>query len=108
MRRNAVRIAVLSLAGLVMQASQATAQGFGVYEHDACAMGRAGTGVASPCNAGSAMFYNPAGLVRSGGTKWQVELGGTMIRPSFTFTDSATGVASSGPTNSILVPHLYI
>jgi long-chain fatty acid transport protein len=112
MRRNAVRIAVLALAGLVMQASRATAQGFGVYEHDACAMGRAGTGVAAPCNTGSAMFYNPAGLVRAAGTnntnKWEVELGGTMIRPSFTFADSATGANFGGPTNSILVPHLYV
>ncbi len=107
MRRNAVRIAVLALTGVVLSTSRASAQGFGVYEHDACAMGRAGTGVAAPCNA-SAMFYNPAGIVRSGGTKWQVSLGGTMIRPSFTFTDSATGVATAGPVNSIPVPHLYI
>ena len=51
MRRNAVRLAVPALAALVLFAQQATAQGYGVYEHDACAMGRAGTGVAKPCNA---------------------------------------------------------
>jgi long-chain fatty acid transport protein len=108
MRRNAVRIAVLALTGLALNASRATAQGFGVYEHDACAMGRAGTGVAAPCNA-SAMFYNPAGLVRPGqATKWQVALGATIIRPSFSFTDSATGTVSGGPTNSIPVPTFYI
>src|SRR6267143_6759830 len=38
------------------------AQGFGLYEQGACAMGRAGTGVAAPCNDGSAIFFNPAGL----------------------------------------------
>ena len=48
MRRNAVRIAVLALTGLALNADRASAQGFGVYEHDACAMGRAGTGVAAP------------------------------------------------------------
>lgn len=107
MRRNAVRIAVLACTGIALRALPASAQGFGVYEHDACAMGRAGTGVAAPCNA-SAMFYNPAGLVRSGGTQWQLAVGGTIIRPSFTFTDSATGATSGGPTNSIPVPAIYI
>src|SRR5216684_7096700 len=38
------------------------AQGFGLYEQGACAMGRAGTGVAAPCSDGSAIFFNPAGL----------------------------------------------
>ena len=32
------------------------AQGFGVYEHGTCTMGRSGTAAASPCNDGSAIF----------------------------------------------------
>jgi long-chain fatty acid transport protein len=107
MRRNAVRLAVPALAALVMFAQQATAQGYGVYEHDACAMGRAGTGVAKPCNA-SAIFYNPAGLVDTAGTRWKLAAGATIIRPSFSFTDSATGNATAGPVNNILVPNVYL
>lgn len=107
MRRKAVLVAVLVLTGLAAHAGTALAQGFGVYEHDACAMGRAGTGVAAPCNA-SAIFFNPSGIQRTGGTRWQAVVGGTLIRPSFTFTDSATGDATTGPTNNIPVPHAYI
>ncbi len=107
MRRNAVRIAVLAMTGLALRAGHAMAQGYGVYEHDACTMGRAGTGVAKPCNA-SAVFYNPAGIVQAGGTRWNVSVGGVLIRPSFTFTDSVTGAATTGPANTIPVPHVFI
>ena len=107
MRRHAVRIAVLALSGLALRAGTAAAQGYGVYEHDACTMGRAGTGVAMPCNA-SAIFYNPAGIVRSGGTRNQLTVGATLISPKFTFTDSATGVNTAGPANTIPAPHLYV
>jgi long-chain fatty acid transport protein len=70
-------------------------------------MGRAGTGVAKPCNA-SAIFYNPAGIVDTTGSRWKVALGGTIIRPHFSFTDSVTGNVTTGPVNNILVPNFYI
>ena len=53
----------LALGGLVALAGAPVvlhAQGFSVNEHGSCAMGRAGTGVAAPCDDGSAMFFNPA------------------------------------------------
>jgi long-chain fatty acid transport protein len=107
MRRYAVRSSALALVALALLAPRANAQGFGVYEHDACTMGRAATGVAKPCNA-SAIFYNPAGILNPGGSRWNLAVGGTIISPSFTFTDSLTGAKTTGPTNHIPVPNLYI
>lgn len=110
MRRDAVRIAALALTAFALTAQRASAQGYGVYEHDACSMGRAGAGVAKPCNA-SAIFFNPAGMVRSDAPdakRNQLVVGGTLIRPSFTFLDSASGRNFGGPTNNIPVPHLFV
>src|SRR2546422_6420584 len=63
------RFALLLLAGalgapaLVAALPAALAgQGFGVYEHNTCAMGRAGVAAARPCADGSAIFFSPAGL----------------------------------------------
>ncbi len=107
MRRNAVRSGALALWAIALTASIARAQGFGVYEEDACTMGRAATGVAKPCNA-SAIFYNPAGIINTGGTRWNLAVGGTVISPSFAFTDSLTGAKTTGPSNHVLVPNIYI
>src|SRR5437879_1201387 len=54
--------AVVFALMLVAGSAPASAQGFSVYEQGACAMGRAGAGVAAPCEDGSAIFFNPAGL----------------------------------------------
>lgn len=108
MRRNAVRIATLALATLALQAPSAFAQGFGVYEHDACTMARGGTGVAAPCNA-SAIFYNPAGLLTPGAThKWNIAIGGTSIGADFAFADSTNGVTTNSSGGSVMVPNLHI
>ncbi len=69
------RFALLLLAGapgapaLVAALPAALAgQGFGVYEHNTCAMGRAGVTAARPCADGSAIFFSPAGLAGLTGT----------------------------------------
>jgi long-chain fatty acid transport protein len=49
-------------AGALAAPRTILAQGYGVYEHGTCAMARAGTAVASPCDDGSTIFFNPAGL----------------------------------------------
>ncbi len=108
MRRHAVMSALSAFAALALCAPTAAAQGFGVYEHDACEMGRAGTGVAAPCTAASAIFFNPAGMVRSGGSRWNVSFGGTMISPKFTFQDAGSGGTTDGVSNTIPVPSLYV
>jgi long-chain fatty acid transport protein len=104
------RIAVLSaavLGAVVLPATRADAQGYGVYEHGACVMGRAGTGVAAPCSGGSSIFYNPAAIV-GGQNKWAVELGGTRISPRYFFQDSATGVTTPAVAINPIVPNFYV
>lgn len=109
MRRNAVLSAVLALVGLTFAARGAGAQGFGVYEHDACMMGRAGTGVAAPCSNASAVFANPAGIVnQQAELKWNLSLGVTMIRPYFDFADSVSGVTTDAVANTIPVPNFFV
>ena len=56
----AVLSAVLALVGLTFAARGAMAQGFAVYEHDACLMGRAGTGVVAPAVRGSQRLNAPS------------------------------------------------
>lgn len=111
MRREAVRIAALVLAGFAVCANSAGAQGYGVYEHDACTMARAGTGVAMPCNA-SAVFFNPAGILRAPGSTatstWSLSVGGTYIKPDFAFTDSATQVTTDAANGGVLVPNFHV
>src|SRR5436309_1849673 len=67
------RFASLLLAGaaslVAAVPSGLAGQGFGVYEHNTCAMGRAGVTAARPCADGSAIYFSPAGLAGlTGGT----------------------------------------
>lgn len=105
MKRQLGRLALVSAALTVGAAGPAAAQGFGVYEHGTCAMGRAGTGVASPCKDGSAMFYNPAGLVGRRGV--DLTLGVTGIKAFGGFTNDTTLVKTDLANDIIPVPHLF-
>src|SRR5260370_38195437 len=58
------RFAVLLVAGVP---SLLGAQGFGIYEHNTCTMGRAGVPAPTPCADGSAIFFSPAGLAGPSG-----------------------------------------
>lgn len=104
------RFAVLSTAALLAVSAtpeKASAQGFGVYEHDACVMARAGTGVASPCSGGSAVWFNPAALVGSD-TRWNATLGNTLITLDFNYRDSALGTSTDAVKNNIPIPAAFI
>ncbi len=79
---------VLGLAVGLAAAAPVSAQGFGVYEQGACMMGRAGAGVADPCRDASGVFFNPAALSFTSKT---VTLGGALIGPKGTFTDTSGG-----------------
>ena len=107
MRRKAVVLAAALLAASGLSASRALAQGFSVYEHDACAMGRAGAGVAAPCSGGSAVFFNPAGIVTGQAGHWNLAVGVTMIPPRGSFVDSVSGTTTDLVKNNIPVPNLY-
>src|SRR5437867_13063018 len=80
--RQSVRYALWLLAGCP---ALLRAQGFGIYEHNSCTMARGGVAAASPCPDGSAIFFNPAGLVGLSGT--HIAGGLTLIRANGGFTD---------------------
>src|SRR5262245_21912573 len=82
------------------------AQGYGLYEHSACVMGRAGAGVAAPCDDGSAIFFNPAGLAAVPGGVASV--GVTAVQPRGRFTNDTTGQVSSLNRRTYLIPTLYL
>ncbi|MGH7539177.1 MAG: OmpP1/FadL family transporter [Gemmatimonadales bacterium] len=91
------RFALLLFAGVP---SVLGAQGFGVYEHSACVMGRAGVTAATPCADGSAIFFNPAGLAGLAGTRASAGL--TLISASGDFTDDF--LARSTPLDNPIIP----
>ena len=97
-------LAILVLAVLVTNA-RAHAQGYGLYEQGTCAMGRAGAGVAAPCNDGSAIFFNPAGLALETAAVVSAEITG--VAPRGTFTNSTTSLVSTLNDRTVPVPAAY-
>ena len=91
------RFALLLFASVPAAAG---AQGFGVYEHSACAMGRAGVTAASTCPDGSAVFFNPAGLAGLSGTR--ASAGVTLIRAQGGFTDDL--LAHQTDLDNLIIP----
>lgn len=100
-----MRFASWLLAGALLP-SLAAAQGFGVYEQNTCAMGRAGVAAARPCADGSAVFFNPAGLAGLAGNR--ASLGVTLIGASGSFTDDFLGHQTNLDNPLIPVPTLYV
>jgi long-chain fatty acid transport protein len=96
-------VAVLTL-GFCSWSLPARAQGYGLYEQGACAMGRTGAGVASPCDDGSAIFFNPAALTASPSV---VSGGVTGIAPRGTFTNDTTSRVSPLNDRTFPVPAAY-
>ena len=80
------------------------AQGFGIYEHSACAMARGAAGVAAPCEDGSAINVNPAGMAGRKGVTFGS--GGMLVFGASEFT-SDTGQRTSLDGGVSLVPHGY-
>src|SRR6266446_8596713 len=103
------RFASLLLAGaaslVAALPSRLAGQGFGVYEHNTCAMGRAGVTAARPCADGSAIYFSPAGL--AGLTGNRLSLGVTLIGAHGSFTDDFLGTKSDLKNPLIPVPNLY-
>jgi long-chain fatty acid transport protein len=90
--------------GSLLAPAVAYAQGFGVYEQGACMMARGAAGVAKPCDDGSAIYVNPAGLVGPEGVT--IGTGGMLVLGSGGFT-SDSGVRTSLDTGASLVPAGY-
>ena len=81
-------ILVLLAVLLLVAPDRAHAQGFGIYELSACAMGRGAAGVAQPCDDGSAIAVNPGAIVGREGVTFGS--GGLLVfgNGSFTSDDS--------------------
>ena len=97
------RCALLLFAGVP---SLLGAQGFGVYEHNACTMARGGVAAASPCADGSAIFFNPAGLAGLSGN--HLSGGITIIAATGNFTEDIIGTHSDIDPQKIPVPNAFI
>lgn len=82
------------------------AQGFGVYEHNTCTMGRGGVAAARPCADGSAIFFNPAGLAGFSGT--HVSAGVTLIHAQGGFTDDVFAKKTDLTNPTIPVPNGFL
>lgn len=108
MRRFHVWLAAGGLAALATFPGALRAQGFSVNEHSTCAMARAGTAVAFPCDDGSAIVYNPAGLTLIPRGRTQISVGGTLIAPSGGFTQDFTGFESDLNDRVYPVPAVYL
>src|SRR5438876_7456466 len=104
------RFALLLLAGasalVAASPTPLVGQGFGVYEHNTCAMGRAGVTAALPCPDGSAIYFSPAGLAGLSGT--HISAGITLIGAQGGFTDDFLGIRSDLKNPLIPVPNLYV
>jgi long-chain fatty acid transport protein len=96
------RFTLLLLAGAP---SLLAAQGFGVYEHGTCTMGRAGVAAAAPCADGSAIFFNPAGLAGLAGR--HLSAGTTFIQALGGFTSEITSERTDLDNPLIPVPNVY-
>ena len=80
-------------------------QGFGIYEHSACAMARGAAGVAEPCQDGSAIQVNPAGMV---GVEGMTLGGGSMLVFGSSRFISDTGTRTSLDRAVQPVPYGYL
>ncbi len=104
------RFALVLLAGAVLVVAAPlhplAGQGFGVYEHNTCAMGRGGVTAARPCADGSAIYFSPAGLAGLSGT--HVSVGVTLIGAQGNFTDDFLASKSDLKNPLIPVPNIYI
>src|SRR5438046_10302029 len=107
-RRTRMRRFALVLLGAssLVAASGLAAQGFGVYEHNTCAMGRAGVTAARPCADGSAIYFSPAGLAGLTGTRFSG--GVTFIGAQGNFTDDFLATRNDLKNPLIPVPNIYI
>jgi long-chain fatty acid transport protein len=100
-----IQLGLLPLCVIISSASLARASGFHVDEQSARATGRAGAVVASVDDA-SAIYYNPGGIAVTEGVN--VDIGGSLVRPTAKFTDADTGSTTHADTDSFVLPQAYV
>ncbi|HKW40591.1 MAG TPA: outer membrane protein transport protein [Gemmatimonadales bacterium] len=99
------RLVLYALSFVAVVPALLDAQGFGIYEQGACAMGRAGTGVAAPCADGSAIFFNPAGLAGFKGKR--ITVGVTLLDVQGGFTDDLFQHKTNLDDPLLAIPQVY-
>jgi long-chain fatty acid transport protein len=97
-------VAILLLMAILFFPGQLLASGFIIYNQDAKADGMA-TAVTSSIDNPSAIFYNPALLPDQPG--FGVSINDTMVMPSRTFKDAATGTTADLKPTTHHVPSLF-
>ncbi len=97
----AVALATASLAA----PSLVVGQGFGLNEVGSCSVGRAGAGVAAPCEDASRIYWNPAAAVRLPGVNLLV--GGAAVAVDGRFTTDLSGRIHDGDVPVEVPPHLF-
>src|SRR5688500_19643270 len=80
--RRSLAIAGAAAVACASAGTPLHAQGSGVDQQSACMAGRVGAGVAMPCEDGSAVYFNPAGLAQ---TPSVVSAGAALVRAGSTF-----------------------
>lgn len=84
----------------------AAAQGFGLNEIGTCAVGRAGAGVAAPCEDASRIYWNPAAAIRLPGTVHML-VGAAGVALDGSFTQDITQRTYPGDAPVEFPPHLF-
>jgi long-chain fatty acid transport protein len=103
MRRSLV-IAGTALTSAALWSAPAGAQGSAVITHGSCATAMGAAGVASPCDDGSAVLFNPAALANHGSV---VSGGAALITTEGTFTYDRTGQRVVREAETVPVPSAY-
>jgi long-chain fatty acid transport protein len=100
-----VAVATALTAPLLLAPSGAGAQGFGLNEIGTCSVGRAGAGVAAPCDDASRIYWNPATAVRLEG----VDLlgGAAAVLLDGGFQQDFTGRTFKGDVPVEVPPHIF-
>jgi long-chain fatty acid transport protein len=106
MTTRALLLEAITVLAFLVNSTPASAQAYGLYEQATCAMGRAGAGVAAPCDDGSGVFFNPAGLALDTKPVFSAEISG--VAPRGVFTNSTTGLVSTLNNTTIPVPAAYL
>src|SRR5581483_8803331 len=82
------------------------AQGFGVNEIGACAVGRGFAVTASPCRDASTIFWNSAAATSIDG--WNVAAGVSAIAVNGSFTQDTTGRKFDSKVPTQWAPHVFV
>lgn len=98
-------VTVVILASNAVLPETTHAQGFGVYEQGTCTMAMGGAAVAHPCNDGSSLFFNPAGILSTDGVT--LSGGATVISTAGEFTSDYDRSQTELQSDPIPVPHLF-